>query len=266
MPLAMRMDWLLAGHTPEYVELVQREVAAGRAELSTGDTHVCPASYEVALRAAGGAVAAVEAVLAGRARNAFCALRPPGHHASASRGMGFCVFNNAAIAARYAQSRGIRRVLIVDWDIHHGNGTQEIFYEDPGVFYFSTHLDGLYPMPSEGLGHASEHGAGEGEGANLNVPLPGGTGDDDMLRVFGEQLVPAGRQFQAELAIISAGFDSRAGDPLGAFAITDEGFAKLTRVVMSLVPPGHVVSVLEGGYEPAGLASAAAAHVRALMG
>jgi len=257
---------LAAVHTPAYIERARREILSGAGQLSTGDTDVCPQTYDAALSAAGGCIAAVQAVCRGEVHNTFCAVRPPGHHATADAGMGFCVFNNAAVAARWAQlHEDVGRVLIVDWDVHHGNGTQTIFYDDPTVLYFSTHLNGLYPMPLTGLGLADERGSARAPGANLNVPLPPGAGDEQFLAAFREQLVPAAEAFRPELAIISAGFDSRRGDPLGAFDVTDEGFAALTRIVMGLVPPGRVVGVLEGGYDPAGLAAAVEATIRALM-
>ena len=265
-PLPCELDWVLAVHTGPYVALVRREVEAGHMILSTGDTNLCRASYDVALAAAGGCVAAVQAVLAGEVHNAFCAVRPPGHHAGPDCGMGFCIFNNAAIAARYAQRHGgVERVLIVDWDVHHGNGTQDVFYEDPTVLYCSLHEGGLYPMPITGKGHARQGGAGRGEGFTLNIPLPFGSGDEETIAALAERLVPAARSFRPDLLIISAGFDSRRGDPLGDLDITDEGFGRLTCLAAGLVPAGRVVSVLEGGYNLAGLASASAAHVRALM-
>jgi acetoin utilization deacetylase AcuC-like enzyme len=258
-------DELLLCHTAEYLETVRRDVESGRPYLSTGDTDISPSSREVAARAAGGVLNAVDAVLAGEVRNAFCAVRPPGHHANAARGMGFCLFNNVAIAARYAQRRhGVGRVLIVDWDVHHGNGTQDIFYDDPSVFFFSSHQWPLYP----GTGRADETGEGPGEGTTMNFPFPAGSGRREILGAVENHLLPAAARFQPDLVLISAGFDSRAGDPLGRFTLTDEDFADLTRAVMGIADRyagGRVISVLEGGYNLEGLGSAAAAHAGALL-
>ncbi len=251
---------LLLCHTPHYLEMVKEDIERGRPCLSTGDTDISANSWEAALDAAGSALNAVDAVLSGRARNAFCNVRPPGHHATARRGMGFCIFNNVAIAARYAQRRhGVGRVLIVDWDVHHGNGTQEIFYADPSVFFFSSHQWPLYP----GTGRADETGAGAAEGTSMNFPFPEGAGREEILGAVENSLMPAARRFRPDLVLISAGFDSRVGDRLGRFTLTDEDFGDLTRTVMELTE-GRVVSVLEGGYSLEGLASAAAAHVAAL--
>ena len=263
------VDDVLAVHEPDYVELARREIQAGRTVLSTGDTYVCSKSFDVALLAAGAGVAAVRAVCAGRARAAFCAVRPPGHHAAPAAGMGFCIFNNVAIAARAAQRDcGIERVLIADWDIHHGNGTQEAFYADGSVFYFSTHQRAHYPIALTGLGHADQTGSGAGEGTNLNCSLPWRAGDGAVIAAFTEKLVPAMKDFAPELVIISAGFDSRVGDPLGGMDITDEGFATLTRIMMDIARQsagGRIVSMLEGGYDLDGLAAAVATHLETLI-
>jgi len=253
-------DELLLCHTPQYLRTAKQDVERGLACLSTGDTDITASSWDAALHAAGSALNAVDAVVSGRVRNAFCNVRPPGHHATAGRGMGFCLLSNVAIAARYAERRhSLERVLIVDWDVHHGNGTQDIFYSDPSVFYFSSHQWPLYP----GTGRADETGVGAARGNTMNFPFPAGSGREEILGAVQDSLMPAARRFHPDLVLISAGFDSRIGDPLGRFTLTDEDFADLTRTVMDLAG-GRVVSVLEGGYSLQGLASAAAAHVGAL--
>ncbi|MDP8982342.1 MAG: histone deacetylase [Acidobacteriota bacterium] len=262
---AATVEELAFCHTREYIHLAQREIGAGARELSTGDTNVCPDSLEVALQAAGGVLNAVDLVMSRELENVFCIVRPPGHHATPDRGMGFCVFNNIAIAARYAQQRhGVKRVLIADWDVHHGNGTQDIFYSDGSVFFCSTHQSPWYP----GTGDAEERGEGEGEGTTLNFPFPAGSGRAEILGAFQNHLAPAMEQFKPELVLISAGFDSRAGDPLGGFTLTDNDFADLTGVMIWIAEKyagGRVVSVLEGGYSLGGLEMAVKAHVEALQ-
>jgi acetoin utilization deacetylase AcuC-like enzyme len=261
-PRDITRDDLLLAHEAQYLRRAEEEIHQGRATLSTGDTDICAESWDAARKAAGSGLAAVDAVCGGKADRAFCLVRPPGHHASAARGMGFCVLNNIALAARHAQRRhGVGRVLIVDWDVHHGNGTQDIFYEDDTVFFFSTHQHPWYP----GTGLAHETGAGAGRGATLNCPLPAGSGHDEIFAAFTDQLLPAMEKFRPELVLISAGFDSRIEDPLGKFRLTDDDFAELTRIVRGLAK-GRVVSFLEGGYNLRGLASAATAHVGALLG
>jgi acetoin utilization deacetylase AcuC-like enzyme len=263
-PRAATDDELLLCHTPAYLRVARRDVEQGYPCLSTGDTDIGPVSWNAAAHAVGAALNAVDAIIAGRAQNAFCVVRPPGHHANASRGMGFCIFNSIAIAARYAQRRhGVERVLIVDWDVHHGNGTQDIFYADPSVFFFSTHQWPLYP----GTGRADETGAGAGEGATMNFPFPAGSGRREILGAVLDSLMPAMREYRPELVLISAGFDSREGDLLGRFTLTDADFADLTAAVMEIADAsagGRVVSLLEGGYNLSGLASAAGSHVAAL--
>ena len=259
-------DDLALCHTRPYIQLVRREVAAGYRELSTGDTQIGPRSLEAALRAAGAVLSAVDAVMTGQTRNAFCLVRPPGHHARPDQGMGFCLFNNIAIGARHAQRKhGAGKVLIADWDVHHGNGTQDIFYTDGSVFFCSTHQSPWYP----GTGRAEETGEGRGKGTTLNCPFPAGSGGREILGAFREKLVPAAASFKPDLVLLSAGFDSRLGDPLGRFTLSDEDFAELTRVMLEIADRharGRLVSVLEGGYNLAGLASAAGAHLRALAG
>ncbi len=251
-------------HTRAYIELVKREIAAGASELSTGDTNVGPRSLEVALRAAGGVLNAVDAVISQKARNAFCAIRPPGHHARPAQAMGFCIFNNVAIAARYAQRKHqVEKVLIADWDVHHGNGTQDIFYADGSVFFFSTHQSPWYPF----TGRADETGEGKGAGCTMNCPFPAGSGREEIVGAFRRKLIPAAQNFRPDLVLISAGFDSRVDDPLGRFTLSDEDFAELTAIMLEIADKhagGRLVSVLEGGYNLSGLASAALSHVKAL--
>jgi acetoin utilization deacetylase AcuC-like enzyme len=257
-------DQLALVHTRPYIALTEKEVKAHHGQLSTGDTTICPGSFDAALRAAGCTLAATDAVMQGRINNAFCVVRPPGHHASQARGMGFCLFNNIAVAARYAQKQfGIDHVAIIDWDVHHGNGTQDIFYEDPSVLFFSTHQSPWYP----GTGAAGETGAGAGIGTTINCPFPAGAGRREILGAFQQVLLPKLHEFRPELVFISAGFDSRIKDPLGQFLLDDQDFVDLTRLLMEVAASyagGRVVSVLEGGYNLSGLASAATAHVRAL--
>jgi len=263
-PRRAREEDILLCHSKEYFDLAREEILAGAAQLRTGDAPVCPESFEAAMFAAGGAITAVDEVFAGNVANAFCIVRPPGHHATRERGMGFCVFNNIAIAARHAQrSHGIRKVAIVDWDVHHGNGTQDIFYDDPSVFYFSTHLLHWYP----GTGAADETGEGPGNGTTLNCPFEPYAPAEEVIDAYRTRLVPAMEKFKPELVLVSAGFDSRREDPLGRFMLTDADFATLTRIAMEIAhrhAGGRLVSALEGGYDLSGLALAASAHVRAL--
>jgi len=259
-------DELALAHAREYISLVETEVAAKRRLLSTGDTNICPESAVSARLAVGCLLSAVDAVFAREVHNAFCVVRPPGHHASAGVGMGFCLFNNIAVAARYARHKySAERVLIVDWDVHHGNGTQDIFYRDGNVLFFSTHQSPWYP----GTGDRSETGEGAGAGKIINCPFPGGSGRAEIAGAFRELLIPAATAFQPDLVLISAGFDSRINDPLGHFRLTDADFRELTGILLDIAAKfcdGRLVSVLEGGYNLEGLALAAEAHVRALMG
>jgi len=254
-------------HDQDYIETVETDCRTGAAILSTGpkDTEIRPGSWTGALGAAGAAMTAVDWVMTGRAQRAFCASRPPGHHANARTGMGGCLFNSVAIAARHAQRRHqVKKIAILDWDVHHGNGTQDLFYEDGSVFFCDVHESPLYP----GTGEASETGAGAGLGATLNLPLPAGSGRDEVLGALEKHFRPAMEKFQPELFLISAGFDSRIGDPLAHFRLTDEDFAELTRMMMNLAATycqGRVVSVLEGGYNVPGLVSAVEAHVGAYV-
>lgn len=251
-------------HTQEYLARVMREIESGVTKLSTGDTYVCRQSLNAARFSAGAACVGVEAVLTGRAKNAFCLTRPPGHHATPDRGMGFCVFNNVAIAARYAQkTHGVGKVMILDWDVHHGNGTQDIFYDDPSVFFFSTHQFPWYP----GTGKRDETGHGKGLGTTLNCPLAKGAGRKEFLAAYQQAAIAADR-FKPELILISAGFDARHGDPLGKLELQDPDYSDLTSIVLEIARKhagGRLVSVMEGGYSLTGLASAASAHVARLQ-
>lgn len=258
-------DAVLLCHEQAYLEIVKRDIAAGREDLTTGDTAISRASLDVAMRAVGGVMNAVDAVMTGTLRNAFCAVRPPGHHARPAQGMGFCLFNNIAIGARHAQKKhGAEKVLIVDWDVHHGNGTQDIFYEDGSVLFFSSHQHPWYPF----TGEAEETGGGKGKNCTMNCPLPAGSGMKEIGSAVLDKLLPVAAKFRPDLVMISAGFDSRAGDPLGRFQLTDADFASLTKHLMDFAHSycgGRIVSVLEGGYNLGGLASGVKAHLETLM-
>jgi acetoin utilization deacetylase AcuC-like enzyme len=263
-------DEIALCHGRSYIEETRLEIRSGTHEfstweLSTGDTVVSERSWDVALNAAGGILNAVDEVVNGVARNALCVVRPPGHHARPDQGMGFCIFNNVAIAARYAQRKhGLAKVLIADWDVHHGNGTQDIFYSDGSVLFFSTHQSPWYPF----TGAAIETGEGRGEGCTINCPFPAGSGRTEIVGAFREQLRRAADRFRPELVLVSAGFDSRMADPLGRFTLIDADFAELTGVMLEIAGEysgGRLVSVLEGGYNLSGLGAAAAAHAGALL-
>jgi len=264
-PSSTAEPWLTTVHTAAYVERIQAACREGIATVDSRDTPVSRESYEAAVAAVGGVIAAVDAVIDGKVRNAFCAVRPPGHHAMKDRAMGFCLFNNVAIAARYAMKKhNLKRVLIVDWDVHHGNGTQAAFNDDPSVLYFSVHQHPFYP----GTGTADEKGEGKGFGTKINVPLPAGSGDEEYQNAFQRTLRPAALAFQPELVLVSAGFDAYEHDLLGRMKVTPQGFAELTRIVKAIADQccrGRLVSVLEGGYQLDGLAACVEAHLRTLI-
>ncbi|MBI1823572.1 MAG: histone deacetylase [Nitrospirae bacterium] len=229
------------------------------------DTPISSESLATARWAAGGICQAVDDIFSGAIQNAFCAIRPPGHHAGISSATGFCLINHVAVAARYAQEKfRLKRIAILDWDVHHGNGTQEIFYEDPSVFYFSVHQYPFYP----GTGASEDIGEGEGEGATLNVPLSRGSGDREYLNVFENILVHKMALFKPDLIILSAGFDAHQMDPLAQMEISTEGFGKLTRIVKQMAGAycdGKLVSVLEGGYHLTALGESVATHMQVLL-
>lgn len=251
-------------HDPRYVDLIARAAAAGGGWLDS-DTYLGPESFEVAMLAAGAGVAAVDAALDGTATKGFVLARPPGHHATPRHGMGFCLLNTIAIAGAHALARGITRVLIVDWDVHHGNGTQDAFYETDQVLFCSIHQSPFYP----GTGAAEETGSGRGQGYTLNIPLRAGQGDPDYVRIFDERILPAAQTYRPELILISAGFDAHAHDPLGGMRLTEIGFATLAQRVVDLAAQtaaDRVVAILEGGYDPDALARSVASVLRVLDG
>jgi len=264
-PVPAALEWIRTVHSAEYIERVKAACEEGAGYLDSADTPISRKSYDAALAAAGGVLTAIDAVMDGRVANAFCAVRPPGHHALENRAMGFCIFNNVAIGARYAQKKyGLTRILIVDWDVHHGNGTQATFYDDPSVLYFSVHQYPFYP----GTGSEAEKGSGKGLNYTINAPMPAGSTDSAYLRAFEEKLTPAALDFSPDFVIVSAGFDAHKNDLLGGMAVSAEGFAELTRIVRAIAQKcceGRLVSVLEGGYHLEGLADSVEAHIRVLM-
>jgi acetoin utilization deacetylase AcuC-like enzyme len=251
-------------HTPAYIASLEAFAQQGGGRLDE-DTVVCPRSYEVALIAAGAVVDAVEQVVRGVDRTAFCLSRPPGHHALPDRGMGFCLFNNVAVAAAVARRElGLERVLIVDWDVHHGNGTQDIFYSDPTVGFLSMHRWPFWP----GTGAADETGSGAGIGTTRNLPIAFGTSREEQLSRFTSELNEFADTIRPELILVSAGFDSHRTDPVGSLGLETEDFVELTRVVLAVAErhaQGRLVSVLEGGYNPAALTDCVEAHLETLL-
>ncbi len=248
-PIKASVEYIRANHDAQYVESVKRVAEAGGGWLDL-DTYCSPKSYEVALLAVGGVISAVDAVMADT-KNAFALVRPPGHHAVRTAAMGFCIFNNVACAAKYAlASHDVDRVLIADWDVHHGNGTQAAFYDDRRVLYVSTHRQPFYP----GTGDFQEVGSGEGEGFTVNLPLSPGVNDDGFFYAYDQLLIPIIKQFGPDLTFISAGQDIHYEDPIGGMRVTCDGFIGLTERIKSVTPRGQVVASLEGGYDLQGLA------------
>lgn len=258
-------EWITQVHTSNYLAALNLQApASGRVSLDP-DTSMSPGTLHAAYLAAGGALAAVDAIMAQQVDHVFCAVRPPGHHAEAGQAMGFCFFNNVAIAARYLQKKyGLTRVLIVDWDVHHGNGTQHSFEDDPSILFFSTHQYPHYP----GTGRETERGKGAGEGFTINVPMEAGEGGDDYRAVFQKVLVAAADDFKPEFVIISAGFDAHKDDPLASMGLTESGYAELTEIVAGIAKRhanGRLLSSLEGGYNLTALAASVEAHIKTLL-
>jgi acetoin utilization deacetylase AcuC-like enzyme len=258
-------EWIMQVHSPNYVAaLTHHAPTSGRVSLDP-DTSMSPGTLNAAYLAAGGALAGVDAIINGQVDHVFCAVRPPGHHAETARAMGFCLFNNVAIAARYIQKKyGLKRVLIVDWDVHHGNGTQHSFEDDRSILFFSTHQYPHYP----GTGRAAERGKGAGEGFTINIPMEAGEGDDAYHVIFLKALVPAADDFKPEFVLISAGFDAHKDDPLANMRLTEAGYADLTGIVAGIArrhAQGRILSSLEGGYNLTALAASVDSHIKALL-
>ncbi|GIW40644.1 MAG: histone deacetylase [Candidatus Binatia bacterium] len=263
-PRLASFDELCLVHEPEHVERVA--ATASRAWYAfDADTPCCDRSYEVARLAVGGVLNLVDAVLRGEADCGFAAVRPPGHHAERNRAMGFCLFNNVAVAAAYLRKRGCKRILVVDWDVHHGNGTQHIFERDADVLFVSTHQYPFYP----GTGSVDEVGLGEGEGFTVNLPFPAGFGDGEYFEAFRAVILPVASEFEPEFVLVSAGFDAHLHDPLGGMRVTEVGFRAMARTVVEIAratAADRVVAVLEGGYDLAALRASVAGVLEELRG
>ena len=262
-PRAATQGELESCHTRDYIELV-RATSKKNSHALDGDTITSRDSFGVGLLATGGFLTLLDAIAAGEARNGFALVRPPGHHALPDRAMGFCLFNTVAIGAQHVRRRyGAERVMIMDWDVHHGNGTQEVFYRDPSVLYLSTHQYPFYP----GTGAADEVGAGPGEGFTVNIPLPAGCGDEEYLRVFRDVVAPVAAKYAPDWILVSAGFDPHQRDPLGAMNVTEAGFAAMTSLLMQLAEThanGRIAFLLEGGYDLQALKNSVATVLRSM--
>lgn len=263
-PHVPSIKWLEKVHTSDYIKMVEEVCQRGGAMLDP-DTSVGPESYRIALLAVGGVMAAVDAVMGKKVKNAFCALRPPGHHAERDKAMGFCIFNNVAVACKYLQNKyRMKKVIIIDWDVHHGNGTQNAFWTDPSVFYISVHQFPFYP----GSGSENEVGEGEGNGFTFNLPMFAGSGDVEYIEAFENILYPLASKFDPDFVFISAGFDAHKDDPLAQINLTEEGYKRMTEVITRLADKccdNRLVSVLEGGYNSQSLAFSVEEHLLVLM-
>jgi len=259
------LEKLYSVHARDYVRQILAYCRAGEGYIPSMETEVGPATAEAALRAAGGCVNAADLVLDRKLDAAFAAVRPPGHHATATIAMGFCMFNNIAVTAHHLLEKGLSRILILDWDLHHGNGTQAAFYSDSRVLFVSLHQQGLYPA---GSGLPSEGGDGAGEGYNWNIPLLPGTGPEEIVAIFREQISPRVLEYGPEFVLISAGFDGHRDDPLGSLSWEDKTYAEATRIIRSwadATAEGRIVSILEGGYSLTALPRCVEAHLEALL-
>lgn len=263
-PRPIEHHWLEQVHTAEYIKRVEAACHKGLRYLDTPDVSICPRSYEVALYAAGSGLVLADELLAGRIDNGFALVRPPGHHAETAMALGFCLFNNIAILARYMQLQyGLKRIVILDWDVHHGNGTQHTFETDPSVFYISIHQYPFYP----GSGWHTETGTSSGRGVTLNCPVAAGSGDRDYEQLFREQILPAIAEFQPEIILVSAGFDAHHRDPLAGINLSTAFYGWMTQRLMEAADhhaDGRLLSLLEGGYDLESLPYCVAAHLKTL--
>lgn len=269
-PFSDRLEWITATpasveqieavHDPDYIRFVEKKCADGSGSLDA-DTTICPDSWLAAITAAGALTGAVDHVIGKSDATAFCPVRPPGHHAEKSRAMGFCLFNNVAIGVRHAQkAHSVKRAAIIDFDVHHGNGSQNAFYDDPSLFFISLHQEDHYP----GTGLESERGGAGAEGTNMNIPMQSGAGDVEFYQKFDEQIIPALIKFEPEIIFISAGFDAHIDDPLAGLSITTEGYATITKKILDFASPRPLISTLEGGYNLEALKDSVLAHVAKL--
>jgi acetoin utilization deacetylase AcuC-like enzyme len=266
-PYPAPLAWVERLHDPDYIRRFQEACQRGQEIFEVQDCGISPESYEIALLAAGGVMAAADAIMGDKADNAFCAVRPPGHHAERARALGFCFFNNVALGVVYLlENFGLERVAIVDWDVHHGNGTQHLFEADPRVFYLSLHEDPQYCYP--GTGYRREEGKGPGKGFTLNLPFPPHSGDEEYLEALRNEGLPRLRQFAPQFVMISAGFDAHAKDPLAQMHLTRSGYREMTRLVLDLAQEsagGRLITVLEGGYNLEVLEECVEDHLRILL-
>ncbi len=249
-------------HTISYIKDFQKRVKAGAGHFDA-DTPYSPGSYKAAALASGSGIVLADTILSGAAKNGIALVRPPGHHAEKHHAMGFCMFNNVAVTAKYLQSKGIGKVLILDWDVHHGNGTEHSFYDDDSVYFISTHQYPFYP----GSGAEKDKGNGKGLGYNLNIPLRRGSSNQDYLNAFSEKIIPAIDKFQPEFILISAGFDAHREDPLGGMDLSTQAFEQFTDIISQKAKEtceGRIISFLEGGYDLNALAESVEAHIAVL--